>query len=95
MSRVGKFVGELPTWPRALPQGPWTNFKLQTSSACSDTTSLFENHARRGLGQLCGRQSFRHVISKRHSLLTMSEFYPSLTQCAIVAAAFKVLLFPA
>jgi len=25
----------------------------------------------------------------------MTEFYPSLAQCAIVAAAFKVLLFPA
>jgi len=25
----------------------------------------------------------------------MAELYPSLAQCAIVAAAFKVLLFPA
>lgn len=28
-------------------------------------------------------------------VLKMTEIYPSLTQCAVVATAFKVLLFPA
>jgi hypothetical protein len=33
------------------------------------------------------------VNSSRY--VTMTEIYPSLAQCAIVAAAFKILLFPA
>jgi hypothetical protein len=30
-----------------------------------------------------------------HNIRKMAESYPTLTQCAVVAAAFKVLLFPA
>jgi hypothetical protein len=38
---------------------------------------------------------FFRIGNKTIGATAMTELYPSLVQCAIVAAAFKVLLFPA